>query len=130
MKGGLTCMDEKDYTNLAVKVEGIDSRCKSNEHRLDEHDEELKDLREDTKTLIKLTNSVDVIATSIADVNKKVDVIGTKQDKLNAKVTVLENKPAEETKRRLDGLYDKLLWLIVGGIAVGILSQTIPSIPW
>ena len=122
-------MDDK-YTDLAVKVEGVDARCKSNEHRLDEHDDELKNLREDTKTLIKLTNSVDVIATSIADVNKKVDVIGSKQDRLNDKVTVLENKPFIETKKRFDGIYDKLLWLVIGGIAIGILSQILPNIPW
>lgn len=122
-------MDDK-YTELAVKIEGVDTRCKSNEHRLDEHDNELKNLREDTKTLIKLTNSVDVIATSIADVNKKVDVIGSKQDRLNDKVTVLENKPLIETKKRFDGIYDKLLWLVIGGIAIGILSQILPNIPW
>lgn len=122
-------MDEK-FTELAVKVEGVDARCKSNEHRLDDHDNDIKELREDTRTLIKLTNSVDVIATSIADVNKKVDVIGSKQDRLNDKVTVLENKPLIETKKRLDGIYEKLLWLVIGGIAVGILSQLLPNIPW
>ena len=122
-------MDEK-FTELAVKIEGVDARCKSNEHRLDEHDNDIKELREDTKTLIRLTNSVDVIATSVADVNKKVDVIGSKQDRLNDKVTVLESKPLIETKKRIDGIYDKLLWLVIGGIAVGILSQLLPNIPW
>ena len=28
-------MDEKQYTDLAVHVQEIDSRCKSNEHRID-----------------------------------------------------------------------------------------------
>ena len=37
--------------------------------------------------------------------------------KLNDKVTVLENKPATESKRRIDGIIDKMLWLIVGGLA-------------
>lgn len=122
-------MDEK-YTDLAVNLQEVVSRSKSNEHRLDDHDNDIKELREDTKTLIKLTNSVDVIATSIADVNKKVDIIGSKQDKLNDKVTVLENRPAIDTKKRLDGIYDKLLWLAIGGIVVGILSQILPNIPW
>lgn len=123
-------MDEKEYTQLAVKVEGVDTRCRYNENRIEQHDEEIKELREDTKTLIKLTNSVDVIATSIADVNKKVDVIGSKQDKLNDKVTVLENRPAVDIKKRWDGIAEKLLWLVIGGVAVGILSAIIPNIPW
>ena len=110
-------MNEKDYTDLAVHLQEVDSRAKSNEHRLDEHDEVIKEMRDDQKTLIKLTNSVENIANSILDVNKKVDVISDKQDKLNDKVTVLENRPATESKRRIDGIIDKLLWLIVGGLA-------------
>lgn len=65
----------------------------------------------------KLTNSVENIANSILDVNKKIDVISDKQDKLNDKVTVLENRPATESKRRIDGIIDKMRWLIVGGLA-------------
>lgn len=44
----------------------------------------------------------------------KSSFISDKQDKLNDKVTVLENRPATESKRRIDGIIDKLLWLIVG----------------
>lgn len=110
-------MNEKDYTDLAVHLQEVDSRAKSNEHRLDEHDEVIKEMRDDQKTLIKLTNSVENIANSILDVNKKIDVISDKQDKLNDKVTVLENRPATESKRRIDGIIDKMLWLIVGWLA-------------
>ena len=110
-------MDEKDYTDLAVRLQEVDSRCKSNEHRLDDHDETIKEMRDDQKALIKLTNSVENMANSMLDVNKKVDVISDKQDKLNDKVTVLENRPATESKRRIDGIIDKLLWLVVGGLA-------------
>ena len=107
-------MNEKDYTDLAVHLQEVDSRAKSNEHRLDEHDEVIKEMRDDQKTLIKLTNSVENIANSILDVNKKIDVISDKQDKLNDKVTMLENRPATESKRRIDGIIDKMFWLIVG----------------
>ena len=110
-------MDDKDYTDLAVRLQEVDSRCKSNEHRLDDHDEAIKEMRDDQKALIKLTNSVENMANSMLDVNKKVDVISDKQDKLNDKVTVLENRPATESKRRIDGIIDKMLWLIVGGLA-------------
>lgn len=121
-------MNEKDYTDLAVHLQEVDSRCKSNEHRLDDHDEAIKEMRDDQKTLIKLTNSVENIANSMLDVNKKVDVISEKQDELNNKVTVLENKPAQETKKRWDSISDKLLWLFVAGVAGYLLAQALPGI--
>ena len=121
-------MNEKDYTDLAVHLQEVDSRCKSNEHRLDEHDEAIKEMRDDQKTLIKLTNSVENIANSMLDVNKKVDVISEKQDELNNKVTVLENRPAQETKKRWDSISDKLLWLFVAGVAGYLLAQALPGI--
>ena len=121
-------MDDKDYTDLAVRLQEVDSRCKSNEHRLDDHDEAIKEMRDDQKALIKLTNSVENMANSMLDVNKKVDVISDKQDKLNEKVTVLENRPAQETKKRWDSIAEKLLWLFVAGIAGFILAQALPGI--
>ena len=111
-------MDEKDFTDLAVRLQEVDSRCKSNEHRLNDHDEAIREMRDDQKTLIKLTNSVENIAKSILDVNKKVDIIGDKQDRLTEKVTILENIPANKTKKRIDYITDRLLWLVIGGIAV------------
>ena len=121
-------MNEKDYTDLAVHLQEVDSRCKSNEHRLDDHDEAIKEMRDDQKTLIKLTNSVENIANSMLDVNKKVDVISEKQDKLNDKVTILENRPAQETKELWDSIAEKLLWLFVAGIAGYLLAQVLPVI--
>ena len=121
-------MDDKDYTDLAVRLQEVDSRCKSNEHRLDDHDEAIKEMRDDQKALIKLTNSVENMANSMLDVNKKVDVISDKQDKLNEKVTVLENRPAPETKKTWDSIAEKLIWLFVAGIAGFILAQALPGI--
>ena len=121
-------MNEKDYTDLAVHLQEVDSRCKSNEHRLDDHDEAIKEMRDDQKTLIKLTNSVENIANSMLDVNKKVDVISEKQDELNNKVTVLENKPAQSIKKRWDSISDKLLWLFIAGVAGYLFAQALPGI--
>lgn len=38
-------MDE-NYTNLAVHIHEVDSRSRFNEHRLDDHEAELRELRE------------------------------------------------------------------------------------
>ena len=122
-------MDE-NYTELAVHIQEVDSRSRSNEHRLDTHDNELRELREKQDAIYDLTSSVKSIATDMAYIKEDVKEVKSGQDKLNEKVTVLENRPANETKKKIDGITEKLLWLFVGGAAAGFLSAVLPDIPW
>lgn len=122
-------MDE-NYTNLAVHIQEVDSRSRSNEHRLDDHDTELRELREKQDAIYDLTSSVKSIATDMTYIKEDVKEVKSGQDKLNEKVTVLENRPANETKKRIDGITEKLLWLIIGGVVVGLLATILPNIPW
>ena len=120
MKGELVCMDEK-YTDLAVHLESVDARCKSNEHRINEHDNVIKELREKQDAIYDLTSSVKSIATDMTYIKEDVKEVKSGQAQLNEKVTILENKPANETKKRIDGIYEKLIWLVIGGVVVGLL---------
>ena len=122
-------MDEK-YTDLAVHLESVDARCKSNEHRIDDHDDQIKELREKQDAIYDLTSSVKSIATDMTYIKEDVKEVKSGQEKLNEKVTVLENKPAQETKKKIDNIYEKLLWLVIGGVVVGLLSTVLPNIPW
>ena len=122
-------MDEK-YTELAVHLESVDARCKSNEHRISDHDNDIKELREKQDAIYDLTSSVKSIATDMTYIKEDVQEVKSGQAQLNEKVTILENKPATEVKKRIDGIYEKLLWLVIGGIAVGLLSTILPNIPW
>ena len=38
-------MDEKQYTNLAVHIQEVDSRSKSNEHRIDNLEIDMKETK-------------------------------------------------------------------------------------
>lgn len=122
-------MEEK-YTELAVRLQEVDSRSRSNEHRLDEHEKEIKELRDKQDAIYELTSSVKSIATDMTYIKEDVKEVKTGQDKLNEKVTILENRPANETKKRFDEVKDKLIWLLIGGVAVGLLSALLPNIPW
>ena len=122
-------MDEK-YTELAVHLESVDARCKSNEYRINDHDNDIKELREKQDAIYDLTSSVKSIATDMTYIKEDVQEVKSGQVQLNEKVTILENKPATEVKKRIDGIYEKLLWLVIGGIAVTLLSTILPKIPW
>jgi 50S ribosomal subunit-associated GTPase HflX len=122
-------MDEK-YTDLAVKLENVDSRSKSNQNRLDNCEAAIKELREDQKAIIILANGVDKIASEMVNIKEDIKDVKAGQSELTEKVTILENKPAQETRERLNGMMDKLLWLLIGGAAAWLLSQIIPAVSW
>lgn len=122
--------EDKDYTELAVKIQETQSLAKSNQHRIDNLEGEMKIVNETQISLVKIANSVENMGKSMIEVNKKVDQVNEKQDALTEKIITLENKPAQETKEKVDKAWEKVLLIVVGGLAVGLLSALIPGLPW
>ena len=122
-------MDE-NYTNLAVHLQEVDSRSKSNEHRIDELESDMKETKTMQITLVKLANGVENMGNQLMDVKQDIQDVKKGQDELSDKVTTLENKPATETKRRFDKIVDKLIWLVIGGLVAGVLYSVLPNMPW
>ena len=123
-------MDERQYTDLAVHLQEVDSRSKSNEHRIDELESDMKETKNMQITLVKLANGVENMGNQLMDVKQDIQEVKKGQDELSDKVTTLENRPATETKRRFDRIVDKVIWLVIGGLVAGVLYSVIPNIPW
>ena len=121
-------MDEKQYTELAVHVQEIDSRSKSNEHRIDNLEEDMKETKDMQITLVKLANGVENMGNQLMDVKEDIQDVKKGQNELSEKVTTLENKPAQETKKRWDSISMELLKLFVVGVAGFLLAQALPAI--
>lgn len=90
---------------LAVRLEGVDQRTKSNTHRIDE-----LEARQDN--LDKLVTSVEVLATRQETVES--DVKEIKSD-----VKTLAEKPG----KRWDSIVDKLIWAILAAVLGFVLAQ-------
>ena len=120
-------MDEK-YTDLAVHLQEVDSRSKSNEHRIDELESDMKETKSMQITLVKLANGVENMGNQLMDVKEDIQDVKKGQNELSEKVTTLENKPAQETKRRWDSISEKLLWLFIAGVAGFLLAQVLPGV--
>lgn len=123
-------MDERQYTDLAVHLQEVDSRSKSNEHRIDDLESDMKETKNMQITLVKLANGVENMGNQLMDVKQDIQEVKKGQDELSDKVTTLENRPATETKRRFDRIVDKLIWLVIGGLVAGVLYSVLPNIPW
>ena len=121
-------MDEKQYTELAVHVQEIDSRSKSNEHRIDSLEEDMKETKDMQITLVKLANGVENMGNQLMDVKEDNQDDKKGQNEISEKVTTLENKPAQETKKRWDSISMELLKLFVVGVVSFLLAQALPPI--
>ena len=121
-------MDEKQYTELAVHVQEIDSRSKSNEHRIDSLEEDMKETKDMQITLVELANGVENMGNQLMDVKEDIQDVKKGQNELSEKVTTLENKPAQETKKRWDSISMELLKLFVVGVVSFLLAQVLPPI--
>ena len=121
-------MDEKQFTELAVHVQEIDSRSKSNEHRIDSLEEDMKETKDMQITLVKLANGVENMGNQLMDVKEDIQDVKKGQNELSEKVTTLENKPAQETKKRWDSISMELLKLFVVGVVSFLLAQVLPPI--
>lgn len=84
--------------DISVKVAEIDARSKSNVHRIDR----LEQRQDETD---KLVTSVQLLAQRMGTVEGDVSEI-------KSTVTELASKPA----KRWDGLVEKIIWLVAGGI--------------
>ena len=121
-------MDEKQYTELAVHVQEIDSRSKSNEHRIDSLEEDMKETKSMQITLVKLANGVENMGNQLMDVKEDIQDVKKGQSELSEKVTTLENRPAQETKKKCDSISEKLLWLFIAGVVGFLLAQALPGV--
>ena len=121
-------MEEKLYTDLAVHIQEIDSRSKSNEHRIDDLEIDMKETKDMQITLVKLANGVENMGNQLMDVKEDIQDVKKGQNELSDKVTTLENKPALETKKKWDSIYAELLKLFVIGVAGFLLAQVLPGV--
>lgn len=123
-------MEEKDYTGLAVKLQEVDSRSKANEHRISDLETGMDKMQGTQVVLVQLANGIDKVATQMVDIKSDMKEVKQSQNALTEKVSEIENRPANETKKSVDDIKGKLIWLLVGGVVVGLLSQILPNIPW
>ena len=90
-------MDEKEIEHRLTELE---QRSKSNQHRIEEHDEEIKALRDLISTIKELATEVKYMR---GDLNETI-----------TRLNKLENRDA--------GKWDKFKWLLVAGIVTIVLG--------
>lgn len=114
-------VDEKQFTELAIKVEQIDARSRSNAHRITDLESGMKEVKDMQITLVKLADGVENMGSQLMAVKEDI------QDVKTGLIT-LENRPARETRKKWDFICDQLLWLFLSGIAGFLFARILPGI--
>lgn len=119
---------EKIYSELNLKVNLLENEVKSNK-------DDIIKINEEQKALLKIANSVEVLATEVkymgnnlTDVKHKQDEVISKVDNLELTVNTIEFSDAVKSKKILDNLKEKVIWVILSGLLMYILSQLLPNI--
>ena len=120
-------MTENEKTVL-IETE---QRSKSNQRRLDRHESEIKDIREENKALYELSTSIKLIVQDMSgiredlkDVKQDMSDVKNGQDKLAAKVSEIEHKPAEETA----AMWGKVKIAVITAIATMLATGAVGSL--
>lgn len=92
-----------------------EQRCKSNTHRIDNLEGELKEIQSEQKAIYKIATSVELIAQRVSNIEGKVDDTNRKVDaqakawqeterKLSEKVTETENQPYKQIAKNVNSV--------------------------
>ncbi len=112
-----------EMQKLAIELSEVDSRSRSNTHRLNRIEAQVDMFMKLTTSVEKIAQSVLYIQKDMTDVKQDVKDLDGKMSSMQDEITEVKNTPAKETKKKVDNIKDKLIWLIVGGIAAFIFFE-------
>ena len=114
-----------------------EQRSKSNSHRIDDIEDELKEIKSEQKAIYKIATSVELIAQRVSNIEAKVDDTNRKvnvqaeawqktERKLSEKITETENKPYKQIAANVNSIKVAIVTgictLLVSGIIGAIIA--------
>lgn len=95
-------------------------RAKSNSHRLDNVEEDIKEIKTENKVIYSLVESIKTISESVSDIKGDIKEIKKGQGDLSTKISEVESKPAQQIANNVNtikvAVYTCIATLMVSGI--------------
>lgn len=111
---------EKHLTMLTQ----VDERGKSNQHRLDEAEADIKELQEKNNALYEMNSNIRTLSEGILSVKTDVQEIRVEQGEMKSDINDLKNAPSKSKAKAFDTAW-KFIATAVGGAFVGWLMTTL-----
>lgn len=126
-------MIDDDIHRVIIETE---QRSKSNMHRIDALEKDLKEVRNYQEAIYKIASSVEKIALRVSHIEEKVDDTNQKVDaqakaweeterRLTEQVNEAENKPYRQTATNVNSIKVAVITAICTALATGLLAAAI-----
>lgn len=113
-------MEPDNVIGKVIRIEGM----------VEQHEKDIHELKEKNEVMYKLATSVELIANDMSylkndvqSIKKGQEEIFTNIEDVEKKVRSVENADVKKEAKAWEGLKEKLLWLVVGGLATALLNQ-------
>ena len=110
--------------NHLREITETSERSKSNSHRLDEMEGDIKSLKEENKTLYEMSASIKSMTDGIVSIKDDVKEIKSEQGEMKNEIQDLKNSP---TKTKAQWV-DKAIGAVCGAIGMGILGYVLNNL--
>ena len=102
----------------------IGERCKSNSHRLDTVEEDVKTIKDDYKALYEMSANMKTLTEGVIDMKDDVKTIKSEQGEMKSQISDLRTAP----DRKKSQWWDKAIGAIVGAVGTGILAYVLSNL--
>lgn len=102
----------------------ISERSKSNSHRLDEVENDIKSLKEENRTLYEMSASIKTLTDGVVSIKEDVKEIKSEQGEMKSEIQDIKNSPVKTKAQWVD----KAIAAICGAIGMAILGYVLNNL--
>lgn len=106
----------------------VDERSKSNTHRLDAVEEDIKDLKEKNNALYEINSNIRTLSEGILTVKNDIQEVRTEQGEMKSDIAELKNVPTQSKAKAFDTAWKFIVTAVATGLVSFILGQLVPNV--
>lgn len=114
--------------NYLTALTQVDERSKSNSHRLDEAEADIRDLKEKNNALYEINSNIRTLSEGILTVKNDIQEVRTEQGEMKSDIAELKNVPTRSKAKAFDTAWKFIVTAIATGLVSFILGQLVPNV--
>ena len=114
--------------NHLKELTEVSERSKSNSHRLDEAEADIRDLKEKNTALYEINSNIRTLSEGILTVKNDIQEVRTEQGEMKSDIAELKNVPTQSKAKAFDTAWKFVVTAIATGLVAFVLGQICPQI--
>lgn len=114
--------------NYLTALTQVDERSKSNSHRLDEAEADIRDLKEKNNALYEINSNIRTLSEGILTVKNDIQEVRSEQGEMKSDIAELKNVPTQSKAKAFDTAWKFIVTAVATGLVSFILGQLVPSV--